>query len=237
MTRSIPWLRVVIEGVVIVGSILLAFGIDAWWEGRQEGAEEQEWLGRLGAEFGAVESALITWQGHHRGVMQAAEALLDHTDPTQSAALEPDSIGALIWAVSYGWTLDPPTATLSSLESSGLELLRNAELQMELASWRSGLEDLQFQEQIMVRYVYEILQTYINANAAYRSITSYSRDRIFARDPGTFPDGLRDLLTDREFEGHVELRRADSAGVIEEYDVLLNRVERIRGIIDSELRG
>jgi len=25
-----------VEGVVIVGSILLAFGIDAWWEGRQE---------------------------------------------------------------------------------------------------------------------------------------------------------------------------------------------------------
>ena len=30
-TRQIPWLRVCVEGVVIVGSILLAFGIDAWW--------------------------------------------------------------------------------------------------------------------------------------------------------------------------------------------------------------
>jgi hypothetical protein len=35
--RSLPWLRVLIEGVVIVDSILLAFGIDAWWEGRQGG--------------------------------------------------------------------------------------------------------------------------------------------------------------------------------------------------------
>ena len=26
----IPWLRVFVEGVVIVGSILLAFGIEAW---------------------------------------------------------------------------------------------------------------------------------------------------------------------------------------------------------------
>ena len=31
---QIPWLRVFIEGVVIVGSILLAFGVDAWWEGQ-----------------------------------------------------------------------------------------------------------------------------------------------------------------------------------------------------------
>ncbi len=35
---QIPWLRVFVEGVVIVGSILLAFGIDAWWDGVQERA-------------------------------------------------------------------------------------------------------------------------------------------------------------------------------------------------------
>ncbi len=29
MTRQIPWLRVFVEGVVIVGSILLAFGIES----------------------------------------------------------------------------------------------------------------------------------------------------------------------------------------------------------------
>ncbi len=29
-TRSIPWLRIFVEGVVIVGSILLAFGVQAW---------------------------------------------------------------------------------------------------------------------------------------------------------------------------------------------------------------
>jgi len=28
-SRQIPWLRVLVEGVVIVGSILLAFGIEA----------------------------------------------------------------------------------------------------------------------------------------------------------------------------------------------------------------
>ncbi len=29
-TRQIPWLRVFVEGVVIVGSILLAFKLQAW---------------------------------------------------------------------------------------------------------------------------------------------------------------------------------------------------------------
>ena len=46
MTRSIPWLRVFVEGVVIVGSILLAFGIDAWWDDR---ANLEETRGNLEA--------------------------------------------------------------------------------------------------------------------------------------------------------------------------------------------
>ena len=48
---QIPWLRVFVEGVVIVGSILLAFGIDAAWEGRQERALELEYAERLKADL------------------------------------------------------------------------------------------------------------------------------------------------------------------------------------------
>jgi hypothetical protein len=33
---QIPWLRVFVEGVVIVGSILLALGLDEWREGSQD---------------------------------------------------------------------------------------------------------------------------------------------------------------------------------------------------------
>ena len=36
MKPQILWLRVFVEGVVIGGSILLAFGIDVGWEGRLE---------------------------------------------------------------------------------------------------------------------------------------------------------------------------------------------------------
>jgi hypothetical protein len=38
LTRQIPWLRVFVEGVVIVGSILLALGLQAWWDPAQERA-------------------------------------------------------------------------------------------------------------------------------------------------------------------------------------------------------
>ena len=35
ITREIPWLRILAEGVAIAVSILLAFGIEAWWSNRQ----------------------------------------------------------------------------------------------------------------------------------------------------------------------------------------------------------
>ena len=50
MKAQIPWLRVFVEGVVIVGSILLAFGLQAWWEERIERAEEER-IERVGLEL------------------------------------------------------------------------------------------------------------------------------------------------------------------------------------------
>ena len=44
--QKIAWKRLALEVVVIVGSILLAFWIQAWWEGVQE-QEERDALVRL----------------------------------------------------------------------------------------------------------------------------------------------------------------------------------------------
>ncbi len=42
--RDIDWPRLLAEGAAIVVSILLAFGIDAWWDDRQERIEERKIL-------------------------------------------------------------------------------------------------------------------------------------------------------------------------------------------------
>lgn len=42
MTRDIQWLRVSIEGLVIVSSILLALAGDAWWDGVKERTVEHD---------------------------------------------------------------------------------------------------------------------------------------------------------------------------------------------------
>jgi hypothetical protein len=47
MKRQIPWSRVLVEGVVIVVSILLAFGIEAGWESRGARIQEEQYLAQL----------------------------------------------------------------------------------------------------------------------------------------------------------------------------------------------
>jgi hypothetical protein len=71
-TPQIPWLRVLVEGAVIVGSILLALTADAWWDGVTERALERDALDRLSAEFVEVDSVLANWQANHQSVVDAA---------------------------------------------------------------------------------------------------------------------------------------------------------------------
>ena len=56
--RELP--RWLIELAVIVVSILLAFGIDAWWEERQDRREEAEILAGLEREFTDYRSSAAT---------------------------------------------------------------------------------------------------------------------------------------------------------------------------------
>ena len=49
--QNIQWKRLTVEAAAIVGSILLAFAIDAWWADRQDRAEEQRIFLGLKSEF------------------------------------------------------------------------------------------------------------------------------------------------------------------------------------------
>ncbi len=55
-SRNIPWVRILAEGAVIVVSILLAFGVDAWWDGQRDHMDQVRLLQ-------AVQGDLATYEG------------------------------------------------------------------------------------------------------------------------------------------------------------------------------
>jgi len=234
ITRNIPWARVLAEGVVIAVSILLAFGIDAWWDGTQEKAREQDALERLDAEFAVVDSVLRQWQAGQESVAAATEVLLAHTGPEGSAALESDSIAALIWTLSIPWSFDPPNAVLLALESSGqLAAFQNQDLVAQIGSWRALVADLQSDEAGGVRALSEGFRPFLMSRVALRAVSSQG----FAWDAGAFPGGFQDLMGSREFENHVDNRRVGAMIVVGDYEKVRTRLTVIRTLIWKELEN
>jgi hypothetical protein len=140
-TRQIPWRRILLEGAVIVVSILLAFSIDAWWNSRIEQQREREQLISMLAEFKAslsgLDGVLTSIQGHAKNV-ESLIALL------KAAGDEPVMVpGALLGSAITWRTSDVSTSTLDALMASGdLNLLRNVELRANLARLPAILLDV-----------------------------------------------------------------------------------------------
>lgn len=84
MSERISWPRVAVEGVVIVGSILLAFAIDAWWDQLGQREDERVALTGLEADFSGYIDRLSRIRDNNQRRVEAARRLLDATGPGPS---------------------------------------------------------------------------------------------------------------------------------------------------------
>ncbi len=92
--RRLPLTRIFAEGIAIVVSILLAFAIDAWWDGSREREREATVLEGLQTEFEANRERLEYNLGRHERVEDAAAILLDVADGRLT--IPTDSLGWLL---------------------------------------------------------------------------------------------------------------------------------------------
>jgi hypothetical protein len=116
----LPYARILVEGVVIVGSILLAFGIDAAWDSREEGVQSRALLEALSEDFEAARNRFDQWKTSHAYAFESAERLLTYA--------EDDRIR------------EADRGTVETILSSGrLDLFEDRVLVRELTRWTSAL--------------------------------------------------------------------------------------------------
>lgn len=88
---AVPWPRLLIEGGVIVFSILLAFAIDAWWDDRQERDRELQQLARVNAELRLNQQSFInklnTLQSAFDSAVSQQALMGDSPQPVDAEAL------------------------------------------------------------------------------------------------------------------------------------------------------
>lgn len=142
MDRRIDWPRILVEGTVIVVSILLAFGVDAWWDRYRERVEEDAALRGLAADFTANLAHLASVVRMHERLDDRLIAL-DTMTQSDLAALPPDSAFPYVVAMTNIFTFDARDGTLDALVASGtLGLIQDAPLRDALVAWKARVEDL-----------------------------------------------------------------------------------------------
>lgn len=141
--------RALVEGVVIVGSILLAFGVDAWWDGVQDRSEEALILRALETEFAENLDAFRAIHGVHLKSASELEYLIDLMSSKSDGEIIQVADTLLRPLISFR-TADPATGTLNTLLASGrIDLIQNQALQQALAGWPAALEDTAEDERLV----------------------------------------------------------------------------------------
>ena len=140
VTRGRRWGRVLAEGLLIVLSILLAFGIEAWWGERGEGLAEIEALAGLRDDFTENVQRLAAVKADHAKIRDAAVRLLGMTGPDVEVVASELALDTLVMALIGGPKVFPVTATYDALIASGrIDLLKSAELRRRLAEWSASM--------------------------------------------------------------------------------------------------
>ena len=141
MKAQIPWLRVFVEGVVIVGSILLAFGIDAWWQEWKERQAEGAALQQLVVEFAENRDRLD--QSVAPRVATASNAVYEKIMAMPRGAESLTVADTLLQLLGAAPTFDRVTPVLDGLVRSGrLEIIEDLQVRNGIAAWERWLAQL-----------------------------------------------------------------------------------------------
>ena len=232
MTRSIPWLRVSVEGVVIVGSILLAFGIDAWWARIESHRNALAELGTVSEEVHEARTQLqdlVRWR--ERSAALSVQARLEGVSPDNPIAL-PDTL----FALSFGMKLvtDAPTRATDAFITSGhIDEVEDFELRQALLSWTSSLTDLRddevrfgaVQDQLMEDFYDRMVITVMGLLvptflAGPLAPVASPGDEVLAE----YPIRARNFLA--QWAGTLQLLSRESSALLDQADELIGLIER-----------
>lgn len=213
MPGKTAWIRIGAEGLVIVGSILLAFALDAWWDRRTEAEEERIILTDLRSDFEASLQGLERrWIPLHTAALRATQELLwlmargDEPPPQHDGILTPAFIesvvlptadgsdpvalrpvrvqDSIVGAALFTATYDPTLSSLEALLSSGsLSKVSNREVRALLAQFPAMLADLGDEERLARDHVYAVVRPVLHRQVNAVAAEMIGYQWMEAQDP------------------------------------------------------
>ena len=174
MKAQIPWLRVFVEGVVIVGSILLAFGLQAWWDGVQERGEEQEYLRALQADFQETQDLFLREIASYEVIGEHNRTFLRLLD-SPIGSVPVDSLELMVRKAFIYNEFTPVLATYNDMVNSGaLSLLESDTLRVAMARFEASLQWVQSMSEGILNHFDNDVVPYLTAH--------FNLSKVYGRD-------------------------------------------------------
>jgi len=141
--RSLTWLRIFVQGAVIVGSILLAFAIDAAWDVRQDRVQEVAYLGGILVDLRSDSTDLVDRQVTAIRGLAAADRLFElRRDPGSTAPA--DSLATWFLHAAFVDNFQVLDHTYREILGGGLSVIRDESLRRQIADYYRSIESAEF---------------------------------------------------------------------------------------------
>jgi hypothetical protein len=237
--RDASWFRALTEGAIIVGSILLAFGLDAWWDDRAHRAELRNQLEVVAREMVSTREALNrVLNAHDMNARLAAHlsSTLGGVSDGSEVLVSDTLVGLLLPQV----TADVTTGSLGAfIEAGGLELIDDADIRRDLLDWPTRIDDLRDDEIYLRNFAATDLASYLRANAAVANAELRSIPFLMGRvgaGPPVDPASLGTLTLRREQQlmnllaARESQERAVHASLVELMDQATQIIAELEGL-------
>lgn len=231
---NLPWARILAEGLAIVVSILLAFGIQAWWEEKQERSKETELLSRLHAEFTA-NLARIDERTFYLTVLQKGEELFAQIKNSRNEGMNTlKTSGSTLRWFTYAPTYEADTPILDGLLRGGqLEVINDRNIQSVLATWERELRDYTAFAERARRYSDEQLLPALYRRGDIGEMLMVSLSNQNENNPGLDAPVL--IRVDDELKGIVAGRYAAGRSAQGKFEVLRSAAVDVINAIEPHL--
>lgn len=230
-SQDLSWGRLVLQSLAVILSILIAFALDAWWDGAQEAEQEREILRQLEVEVTATIAEIQDLQGSLEGWMSwlDPEAGLQNLDDEDAETMA-RTLNALVATP----TVNPPTGVYSSvIESGRTRLIRNEELLAKLSGWGDMLQRIKTREAQANDFVWEHVYPYLETRVDIRAVTNWRR----VGERGNLPADVPGLAGDLRFLNLVGMKQSAFGTQLLLYRRALDHLEDLSAQLRAEIGG
>ena len=228
--------RALIEGGVIVASILMAFAVDAWWDSRGDKARTRALLSALSEDFETASARLERAQELQGRVLASAESLLTYAEAGGVPAAERGQVDSVFSRLFYSqMTYNPPTGTVETILSSGrLDLIDNDELISELTRWSSRMAHHKDREEAATEHFYKTLIPLLGPQVNLQDLDkAVPWDLPWPQDPTP----AADLVSQQAFQSAIYMHYVLYRNLLATYPSIETSLSRVIELTRSELGG